>query len=149
MSDKSEKTATILIIDDNESEAILIEEAVKSAPYANKVYRMNNANDALCFMNKKGPYSDAAEPDMIFLDLKMPDFDGHEFLRVIKEDIQFKHIPTIVLSTSQNKNDIHESYKLHANCFIKKPTNFITLKKTITVIIEFWLGIASLPQSKE
>lgn len=135
----------ILIIDDSPSDTLLMEEAIQDTIIANSIYIVHEAADAIKFLNKKEPYEDSPRPDLILLDLKMPEFDGHEFLRVVKKDPRFAHIPIVVLTTSNDKKDIEESYRLQANCYIVKPVNFMTFKKTINVINEFWLGVARLP----
>ena len=135
----------ILIIDDNESDALLTEEAIKDTPNAPETNIAHGALQALDFLNKKEDYTNAPRPSLIFLVLQMPEMDGHEFLRVIKTDPQFCDIPVIVLTTSKNPKDIDESYKLHANCCIIKPVNPMTFKKTISVINDYWLHIATLP----
>lgn len=137
--------ADILIIDDSENDAVLMREAVKDTLMGSNIHIVNNAADGIKFLNKKEEYADMKRPDLILLDLKMPNLNGHDFLRVVKKDPRFLHIPIIVLTTSTDKKDIAESYRLHANCFIPKPVNFMKFKQTITIINEFWLGIADLP----
>lgn len=140
--------ADILIVDDSKSDTLLMKEAIESTSIANSVHIVNDAGDAINFLNNKPPYENAPRPSLILLDLQMPEFSGHEFLRVVKTDPQFLQIPVIVLTTSDDPKDIDESYRLHANCLIQKPANFIKFKKVISVINEFWLGIAVLPTDK-
>ena len=137
--------AHILIIDDNESDALLMEEAVKGASSDVQTSAVHSATEALDFLNKKGAHINATTPSLIFLDLRMPEMDGHEFLRVVKADPAFSHIPVIVFTASKKREDVTESYKLHANCCIVKPENFMMFKKVVAVINDYWLGIAALP----
>jgi CheY-like chemotaxis protein len=139
------KSADILIIDDCKSDTMLMEEAIKSTSVASSVHVVHDAPSAIKFLNKKEAYADAPRPDLILLDIQMPDFDGHEFLRVVKTDPLFLSIPIIILTTSTEPEDIAECYRLHANCFIQKPVNFIKFKKVVSVITDFWFGIATLP----
>ncbi len=145
MSNFSKTPADILIIDDSESDTLLMEEAIKDTMVNNNIYIVHEASEAIKFLNKKEKYKDAPRPDLILLDLKMPDFDGHELLRIIKKDPRFEFIPVIVLTTSSDPHDIAQSYKLLANCFIIKPVDFKKFKQIISVINDFWLGIARLP----
>ncbi|MBL4805550.1 MAG: response regulator [Alphaproteobacteria bacterium] len=135
----------ILIIDDSESDTMLMEEAIKDTSIANNVYIVNDAHDALSFLRQEGQYQSSPRPNLMILDLKMPDMDGHEFLALVKNDDEFNDIPIIVLSTSSDPVDIKKCYKLHANCYIEKPVNFLKFRKVISVINDFWLGIANLP----
>ncbi len=145
MTDTPRKPADILIIDDSESDTTLMAEAINDATISNSVHVLHDASSAIDFLNNKDTYKDAPRPDLIFLDLKMPEFDGLEFLRVVKADPKLLQIPIIVLTASDTSEDVSESYLQHANCFIKKPANFMKFKKTVNVISDFWLGIATLP----
>ena len=141
--------ADILIIDDNESDTLLMQEAIKDAEFTSDINIIHEAKDALDYLNKKGEYKNATRPDLILLDLKMPDFDGHEFLKVVKQDPKLARIPIIILTTSADPKDVELSYELQANCFILKPVNFMKFKKVVSVIKSFWLGIATLPPKTE
>lgn len=138
----------ILIIDDSESDTMLMEEAIKDTAIANSVHIINDSQDALKFIQRQGPYVNAPQPNLILLDLKMPQLDGHEFLEIVKGDKTLNHIPIIVLSTSTDPVDIRKCYELNANCYIEKPVNFMRFKKVIGVINDFWLGITHLPPEK-
>ena len=138
----------ILIIDDSESDTMLMEEAIKDTAIANSVHIINDSQDALKFIQRQGPYVNAPQPNLILLDLKMPQLDGHEFLEIVKNDKTLNHIPIIVLSTSTDPVDIRKCYELNANCYIEKPVNFMRFKKVIGVINDFWLGITHLPPEK-
>lgn len=145
----SDTTSNILIIDDNETDSMIMQEALKSVVMDNDVDVLNNATDAIDLLNNKGSFENKAKPDLIILDLNMPDLNGLEFLQVVKKDPRFIHIPIIILSGSEDKNDIYESYKLGANCFIQKPTDVPKFKQVVAVINEFWLGIANLPKTRD
>lgn len=72
---------------------------------------------------------------------------GNEVLRRIKEDPELRVIPVVILTTSDNEQDILESYRAHANCFITKPVNFGKFIGVIQQIETFWIGIVKLPPS--
>lgn len=141
--------ADILIIEDSETDSVLMQEAIKDTIMANSVTAVSHVDEALGFLNHKPPFENAPRPDLIIMDLKMPHLDGHDLLLMIKRDMRFKHIPVIVLTSSDKDNDITESYKLQANCYIVKPDNFIKFKRIVSVINDFWLGIAKLPPKDE
>ena len=77
-------------------------------------------------------------PDLILLDLNLPRRDGREVLTEIKADEGFKHIPVVILTSSQDEEDILRSYRLHANCYISKPIRFGEFVKVVKSIEEFW-----------
>jgi len=139
----------ILIIDDSETDIMLMDEAIKTTAVEAQTFSVNSASDAFKFLNKKDEFADQPTPDLILLDLKMPDLDGHDFLKVIKKDPRLMHIPVIVLTTSSRDVDVMKSYQLHANCYIVKPVNFMKFKKVINVINDFWLGITKLPPQED
>lgn len=140
-----QSSANILIIDDSETDATIMAEALSSTIMGNSVTTVDNAAAAIALLNQKGKFENTPQPDLIILDLNMPDFDGLEFLRVVKTDPRFSFIPIIIVSGEEKKEDILESYKLGANCFIPKPGDAKKFQQIIAIINEFWLGIARLP----
>lgn len=149
MNEQRAHPADILIVDDNESDTMLMEEAIKDTMMANSVHIVHDAAEAINYLNKKHQYENSPMPDLILLDLNMPEFTGKEFLKVIKNDPRFAAIPVIILTGSENPKDITDSYRLGANCYIVKPANFMRFKKVISIINDFWLGIAKLPENKD
>ena len=87
----------------------------------------------------------AGEPDLILLDLNLPKKDGREVLAEIKNDVDLKRIPVVILSTSKSEEDIMTSYALHANCYIAKPINLDNFLNVVKAIEDFWLTIVKLP----
>ncbi len=101
--------------------------------------------EAMAFLRQEGEYSTAPRPDLILLDLNLPKKDGREVLAEIKTDSKLKRIPVIVLTTSQNEDDIFHSYDLHVNCYITKSRNISQLFKIVKRIEDFWLETVTLP----
>ncbi len=135
----------ILIVEDNESDMLLMKEAIKGTAMQNSLFTVSSADEALAFLNKEGDFKECPRPDLIFMDLNMPGISGLDLLKTLKQDSIFQHIPVIILTTSSNENDISKCYRALANCYVVKPINFDRFKKTISVISDFWLGIAKLP----
>jgi two-component system, chemotaxis family, response regulator Rcp1 len=101
----------------------------------------------LSLLRRQGQHAGAARPDLILLDLNLPKKDGRKVLAEIKGDDNLKRIPVVVLTTSEDEQDVLESYNLHANCYIVKPLDldrFITVVKSIE---DFWLRIVVLPKN--
>ncbi len=76
----------------------------------------------------------------------LPRLDGREVLARIKQDDDLKSIPTVIMTTSEAGQDIAQSYRLQANCFLTKPVQLDEFEKLIKGVNEFWLTIAKLPQ---
>ncbi len=80
------------------------------------------------------------------LDLNLPKRDGREVLEEIRTDADMTEIPIVILTSSQADEDIVRAYRLHANCYIAKPVNFVQFLKIIHAIEDFWLTIVKLPR---
>jgi CheY-like chemotaxis protein len=74
--------------------------------------------------------------------------DGREVLKEIREDQNLTQLPVVVLTTSQNEEDISEVYKLHANCYITKPVDFVQFSEIVKKIDGFWLQLVKLPRQR-
>lgn len=88
-------------------------------------------------------------PIFILLDLNMPGKGGRALLKDIKQHPALKHIPVIVLTTSNDPNDVMECYNLGASTYIQKPVDFDSLTLAIRTMKEYWFNIAILPRGKE
>jgi two-component system, chemotaxis family, response regulator Rcp1 len=135
----------ILLVEDNPGDVRLTTEALKDSKLHNNLSVVEDGVEAMAFLRREGKYANAARPDIILLDLNLPRKDGREVLEEIKNDEDFKRIPVVVLTTSQDEQDILATYNLHANCYITKPVDlsrFITIVKNIE---NFWFSIVKLP----
>ncbi len=139
----------ILLVEDNPGDVRLIKEAFKGGKLINNLHVVGNGVEALAYLKKQGKFNDRPTPDLILLDLNLPKKDGRELLVEIKEDTQFKHIPVIVLTTSNAEADITESYKSRANCYITKPVEMNQFIKIVQSIEHFWFSIVKLPPNED
>ncbi|MEA5049653.1 MAG: response regulator [Eubacteriales bacterium] len=136
----------ILLVEDNEDDIILTREAFQENKLANTLSIVKTGADALKFLLREPPFADAAKPDIILLDLNLPEVSGIEVLQRIKNEDELKDIPVAILTTSKLEQDIVKSYKLHANCYINKPVNLDSFFDVIKVFGEFWFSIVTLPE---
>lgn len=139
------KAAQILLVEDNPGDVRLTLEAIKEADVTSNTVAVNTGLEALRYLRAENEYQEAALPDLILLDLNMPKMDGRELLKIIKVDPKTHAIPVIVLSTSQSKKDIQESYDLQANCYISKPADMDEFVGMVRCIERFWLRLAARP----
>jgi len=79
------------------------------------------------------------------LDLNLPGMDGQEVLTSVKSHPTLKRIPVIVLTTSEDEEDILKSYELNANCYITKPIDIQQFMRMVQLLEEFWLAAVQLP----
>ncbi len=139
------KPVEILLVEDNEGDVGLIEEVFEEAKIRNNLHVAEDGEEAILYLHGKGKFSGSPRPDIIILDLNLPNKDGREVLREIKEDSDLKNIPVIVLTTSGAEKDILRSYNLHANAYVTKPLDFDQFIKVVGSIENFWLEIVRLP----
>lgn len=135
----------ILLVEDNPGDIRLIVEVLKEGKVRNSLHVVEDGEQALAYLRRQGAYEQSVRPDVILLDLNLPKIDGHGVLEVIKEDDSLKHIPVIVLTTSEADQDILKAYNLHANCYIRKPVNLDDFLTVVRSIENFWLSIVKLP----
>lgn len=132
----------ILLVEDNVSDAELTIRALKKNNLANNLFHVKDGAEALNFIYCKGEYSHRSnknKPKLILLDLKMPKIDGMEVLKILKTDEDTKHIPIVILTSSNEEKDLIESYQLGANSFIQKPVEFEKFVKSIVDIGMYWV----------
>lgn len=135
----------ILLAEDSPGDIRLTRECLKEAKVRNMLHVVNNGEEALDFLHRRGRFAGAPRPDLILLDLNMPRMDGREFLARFKQEESFKRIPVVVLTISKAEEDILASYDLHANCYIVKPIDFDQFFKVVRSIEDFWLTVVRLP----
>ena len=135
----------ILLVEDNEGDILLIEEAFEGAKLVNNFTVLKNGEKAIKFLKKEGEFSDAGVPDLVILDVNLPRVNGHEVLKFIKTNDRLKHIPVIMLTTSSSDKDIELSYDNHVNCYITKPVDVNDFLSAVTSIENFWFHLVKLP----
>jgi chemotaxis family two-component system response regulator Rcp1 len=138
----------ILMVEDSPSDAQLTIEALGMAKITNHLTHIEDGADAMAFLRRQGPHTDAPRPDLILLDLNLPRKDGREVLAELKEDADLKKIPVVVLTTSRSEQDVLRSYELHANCYITKPVDFTQFMEVVKSVEHFWLTVVTLPKDE-
>jgi chemotaxis family two-component system response regulator Rcp1 len=141
----NETIYTVLLVEDNVADIILLEEAMDDSGLNINLQVAQNGEEALNYLHRREPYGEADIPALILLDLNLPKTDGFTVLEEIKQDQKLMQIPVIVLSTSQSEADINRSYRLHANCFITKPLGLDQFITVVGSIGSFWLHTVMLP----
>jgi chemotaxis family two-component system response regulator Rcp1 len=136
----------ILLVEDNLGDARLTEEALKDGKVRNKLHHVSDGVEAMRFLRQRAEYAAGRLPDLVLLDLNLPRKDGREVLAEIKEDRELKHIPVVVLTTSEAERDLLKSYGLHANAYIIKPIDLDRFIELVKAIEDFWFTIVKLPQ---
>jgi CheY-like chemotaxis protein len=141
----SSNTIEILLVEDNAGDARLTLEAFKEGRVLNRITVMQDGVQALAYLRRQGSYAAARLPVLILLDLNLPRMSGREVLTQIKSDERLKSIPVVVLTTSEDEQDIARAYSQHANCYITKPVDLEQFLRVIQSIENFWLTLVRLP----
>ena len=139
----------ILLVEDNPGDERLTREALKEGKVYHKLHWAKDGVEAMEFLHRRGKYRDAPRPDIILLDLNLPKKDGREVLQEIKDDPDLRHIPVIVLTTSQAEEDVLRSYQLHANAYVTKPVDFEGFIEAIKQIDHFFVSVVQLPTRRK
>ncbi|OIB57341.1 response regulator [Natrialba sp. SSL1] len=142
----SENEADILLVEDNPGDVRLTRGAFKDGKIANTLHVTEDGVEALDFCYQRNEFADARCPDLILLDLNLPRKDGEEVLEELKADSDLRHIPVIVLTSSDSHEDMVKSYDLHANAYLTKPVNPVKFIETIQTLERFWLSLVRLPE---
>ena len=139
------RSLEILVVDDDDADALMIEEALENAEVRTTVNRVADGREAMDYLRRAGAYPDANRPDLILLDLNMPRMDGRETLAAIKGDDALKAIPVVILTTSGAAPDIASSYQHRANAYVTKPFGLDDFEATVRQINRFYRDVAVLP----
>lgn len=108
------KELKILIVEDQEEHVLIIQNALEQSELKKRIWVCRDGEEALNYLYKKGDYAskdDYPKPDVILLDLRLPKIDGLEVLDRIKGNEGLKDIPVVVLTASEEGEDIVRAYK--------------------------------------
>lgn len=127
------KKLNILLIEDNSIEIMKMKRTISVLKLEHTINEAKNVDEALAFLEDRSRI-----PDIILLDLNMPKISGIEFLSILKNDENLKHIPTIILTTSNNHKDVIECYTIGISGYILKPLKYEDYVKKIEATLAYW-----------
>jgi two-component system response regulator len=142
---KPPKSQPILIVEDSEDDFEATKRAFSRTNLRNAIVHAVSGEEALGWLRSAAP----ARPGLILLDLNMPGQDGRKTLEIIKETPDWKKIPVVILTTSDDERDVKACYELGANTYIQKPVDFNGLISAIKQLKDYWFEIALLPKGAE
>lgn len=146
------KEKIILLVEDNPDDEILTLRALKKNNIMNEVIVVRNGVEALDYLFCRGNYEGRSlekQPELILLDLKLPQIDGLEVLREIRKNNKTRFLPVVVLTSSKEEKDIIESYRLGVNSYIQKPVDFKQFIEAVKQLGLYWLVLnISLPDNR-
>lgn len=145
MAPKRRFSRSILLLEDNQADVILLEEVLKTSKYDVAMHVVDNGKDALDFLKGVGRFADALEPDLIMMDMSLPRMQGETILQKIKGDPDLKATPIIIFTGSDAGADVIEAYGAFANSYIVKPVGLDELARKMETLFDYWFSVAELP----
>lgn len=136
------KEKTILLVEDNPDDELLMLRALDKNRIANEVIVARDGVEALDYLFGTGAYAGrdtSLTPQVIMLDLKLPKIDGLEVLKRLRADERTKYVPVVILTTSAEQHDIIRSYDLGANSYVQKPIDFDEFIEATRQLGLYWL----------
>jgi two-component system, response regulator len=138
----------ILLIEDNPSDVELTKRALEKNKIANKLVVAEDGREGLDYLLGVGKYAgrDVRDlPAVVLLDLKLPLIDGLEVLKEIRSNEFTKLLPVVILTSSNQEEDIISSYKLGANSYVRKPVDFQQFAEAVRTLGMYWLLLNEAP----
>lgn len=135
----------VLYVEDDPGDVRLIREVMGQAALPVNLVIADTGRNALAYLAKKGRYRDAPRPDLILLDLNLPDINGRDLLTRIKRNTSLQPVPVVVLTTSDADEDILDSYQRGASCYVKKSRGLDGFLEIVTHLKNFWFTIVKYP----
>lgn len=137
----SKKWAEILLVEDNRNDADLMLKAFEKYNLLNRVYVIEDGNEALEFIFKNGH-----NLKIIILDLNLPGKNGFDILKEIKLNQKTKTIPVVILTMSREDKNVTKGYNLGANSYIVKPVDFVKFAEVISALGFYWVFLNIPPK---
>jgi two-component system response regulator len=142
------RSRTILLVEDNPYDVELTLRAFQASKIKNEIVVVRDGKEALDYLFGTGAYAGRDlrnAPEVVLLDLKLPKVDGHEVLRRMRADARTRRLPVVVLTSSNEEQDVIASYDLGANSFMRKPVDFAQFTDAARQLGLYWLVLNEPP----
>jgi CheY-like chemotaxis protein len=133
----------VMLVEDNVDHAELVMRTLAGHRVPNRIQHFMDGQSALDYLFHNGAYTDTTAnpyPHVILLDLRLPRVDGLEVLKRIKDADDLKHIPVVVLTTSEAERDVTRAYDHHVNSYLVKPVGYEEFNELMEDLGFYWLG---------
>jgi CheY-like chemotaxis protein len=140
--------ATILLIEDNLADQEMTRRALARVDASIQLVIVDDGEQALDYLLRRDIYcraEDSPRPDLVLLDLNLPKLSGKDLIARIRGHEQIRHVPLLVLTTSQADEDVLESYRLGCNSYLVKPSRFDQFVSAIERVMAYWLATVCRP----
>jgi CheY-like chemotaxis protein len=138
----------LLLVEDNEDDIVLIEEAFAAAKWMNVIFKVRDGEEALAYLRRTGAYTQVRRPGLVLLDINMPKKNGFEVLQAMKADPRLHSLPVVMLTTSDRDDDIVRSYTDGACSYIRKPISADEFLQVVKNFELYWTMVSRVPGQK-
>jgi CheY-like chemotaxis protein len=138
----------ILLVEDNLDDEALTRRALSKSGFDHELVVVRDGKEALDYLFREGPYAGLSAknlPDLIFLDLKLPLLGGLEVLERLRDNVETRVIPVVVLTSSKQDDDVLKSYNLGANSYIRKRVDALAFQEALKDTLSYWFDFIKLP----
>lgn len=133
---------TILLVEDNPDDEELTIRAFKEDKLSNQIVVVRDGAEALDYLFGTGPYAGrdvTTMPTLVLLDLNLPKIDGLEVLTRLRADPRTKRLPVIILTTSQEQDEVSKAYDRGCNSYVRKPVDSAQFRNAVNQLGLYWL----------
>ena len=138
-----ERTPTVLLVEDDPNDALLIQRAFSRSGVQVSVQRLQNGDEAVSYLRGDAPYDNRVlhpVPEVMLLDIKLPRRSGFEVLQWVRMQTDgLRRMPIVMLTSSTHSIDINRAYDLGANSYVSKPESSDQLHELVLRFIFYWL----------
>ena len=140
----------ILLVEDSDTDAEVTSRALTACAPSMRLNRVSDGSEAMQYLLLHGENDSVVRraPDLVLLDLNLPNIDGREVLRRIRASDSTRTIPVVVLTTSASEVDVRACYQLYANAYVVKPIDYGEFVSAMESLTRFWMQIAKLPSRR-
>ena len=142
------KAKKILLVEDSPDDQELIRMAIAEEHIANEIVALSDGAQALDYLFGRGAYAgrDVSDtPLVILLDIKMPKINGLEVLQQLRADPRTSLVPVVILTSSNEEQDVLTSYKNRVNSYVRKPVDFEQFSKAVKQLQLYWVILNEPP----
>ncbi len=130
----------VLVVEDEESDALLLELAMKEARVPNRLVVVRDGQELIEYLTVRTPFTEGVLPALLLLDLKMPRMDGFQVLSWLQRHPEFRAMPVIIFSASMCPGDIEKARQMGAHDYLEKPSEFAKLVDLARLLRRRWLA---------
>jgi CheY-like chemotaxis protein len=139
----------ILMAEDEPEQAELARRAFKKYCFINPIFIVSDGTEVLSYLLGEGNFANRDEyplPSLLLLDLRMQRMHGFDVIRWVRAHPDFKELPIVVLSTSDELRDVNQAYSMGATSFMMKPVEFVEFVHITTILPNYWLWLNTAPK---